>query len=177
MKYAYLLAAAAGLATVAAPASAETYRFVITGDYSADFTLDSNPTPDDYVNGTGFALWDVNGFPDAVLGVADLSFYNAAIGGGMQIYDFYGASTLLVTDGAQLYSGPESTPGFLTGTFALTEYQGTGQYSLTISPLSTGPTVPEPATWAMMVGGFGLAGTALRRRGYKKGKTGLAFTA
>ena len=24
--------------------------------------------------------------------------------------------------------------------------------------------VPEPATWAMMIGGFGLAGAALRRR-------------
>ena len=27
-----------------------------------------------------------------------------------------------------------------------------------------GPSVPEPATWAMMIGGFGLAGGALRRR-------------
>ena len=26
------------------------------------------------------------------------------------------------------------------------------------------PTVPEPATWAMMIGGFGLVGTAMRRR-------------
>jgi hypothetical protein len=26
------------------------------------------------------------------------------------------------------------------------------------------PAVPEPATWAMMIGGFGLAGAALRRR-------------
>jgi fibro-slime domain-containing protein len=28
----------------------------------------------------------------------------------------------------------------------------------------TGPGVPEPAAWALMVGGFGLAGAALRRR-------------
>ena len=27
-----------------------------------------------------------------------------------------------------------------------------------------GPAVPEPATWALMIGGFGLAGAALRRR-------------
>ncbi len=26
------------------------------------------------------------------------------------------------------------------------------------------PGVPEPATWALMIGGFGLAGAALRRR-------------
>jgi hypothetical protein len=27
-----------------------------------------------------------------------------------------------------------------------------------------GPGVPEPASWALMIGGFGLAGAALRRR-------------
>jgi hypothetical protein len=26
------------------------------------------------------------------------------------------------------------------------------------------PSVPEPASWAMMVGGFGLLGAAIRRR-------------
>lgn len=30
--------------------------------------------------------------------------------------------------------------------------------------VATGPAVPEPSTWALMIGGFGLAGTALRRR-------------
>lgn len=30
--------------------------------------------------------------------------------------------------------------------------------------LAGGPAVPEPATWAMMLGGFGLIGAAMRRR-------------
>lgn len=34
-------------------------------------------------------------------------------------------------------------------------------YSLTVTQISA---VPEPATWAMMIAGFGLAGTALRSR-------------
>jgi len=34
----------------------------------------------------------------------------------------------------------------------------------TITVLDNGPSVPEPATWAMMITGFGMVGTALRRR-------------
>lgn len=42
-------------------------------------------------------------------------------------------------------------------------------YQLTVTGLTADPTfgsagVPEPAAWAMMLGGFGLAGSAMRRR-------------
>ena len=50
-----------------------------------------------------------------------------------------------------------------------------GAYKLTISgpgDISLSSAVPEPATWAMMIAGFGLAGAALRRR-----KGGLALAA
>jgi hypothetical protein len=33
-----------------------------------------------------------------------------------------------------------------------------------VTPLVAGAAVPEPASWAMMIGGFALAGAALRRR-------------
>lgn len=174
MKYIALFTAAAaiGLAT-SAPASADPFKFVITGDYSASFVLDSNPMPDAAFTGSYFTLWDVPGFPDAVLGVADISFFNAINGGGLGIEDFYGINLLLLTDGPQLYSGTEANPFFKTGTFALSEYQGTGSYSLTISALG----VPEPAAWGMMIAGFGLAGAALRRRSYKQGRMRVAYAA
>ena len=70
---------------------------------------------------------------------------------------------LLSTDGPQLYSGAEATPTFLTGTFLLTEFGGTGTYTLTISNPAAAA-VPEPATWAMMLAGFGMVGVGLRRR-------------
>lgn len=47
---------------------------------------------------------------------------------------------------------------FFAGT---TESVGEGFLSRTVA---VGAAVPEPATWALMIGGFGLAGTALRRR-------------
>jgi hypothetical protein len=176
MKHARILAAAAAMAiATAAPAQADPFKFVITGDYSASFILDSSPSPDDGIVGLYFTLWDIEGFPDAIFGLADVHFYNGSFGGGIGIEDFYGDTFLLLTDGPQLYSGGEDAPTFLTGTYGLTEYQGTGTYSLTISAVSAA--VPEPAAWGMMIGGFGLAGAAMRRRGYAKGITKVAFAA
>jgi len=41
----------------------------------------------------------------------------------------------------------------------------TGSASATVDwTISYGPAIPEPATWAMMIGGFGLVGAAARRR-------------
>ena len=37
-------------------------------------------------------------------------------------------------------------------------------YDFTEAVVNPPSAVPEPATWAMMITGFGLAGTALRRR-------------
>ena len=34
---------------------------------------------------------------------------------------------------------------------------------ISVAAVETGA-IPEPATWALMIGGFGLAGAALRRR-------------
>lgn len=42
-----------------------------------------------------------------------------------------------------------------------------GAYALTISGpgvISVGGAIPEPATWALMIGGFALTGAAMRRR-------------
>jgi len=39
-----------------------------------------------------------------------------------------------------------------------------GQLNVVANSTFAGPAVPEPATWALMIGGFGLAGAALRRR-------------
>jgi hypothetical protein len=156
-----LLAASAAILSVSAPSHAVLLNFTISGDYSASFQLDSNPTPDDFSSGTSFTLWDVPGFPDAAFGIADLEFWNASSMGGLTITDFWGGGlTLFDATGTQLYSGPESAPTFIAGVYSLTELGGGGTYRLTIAA----PGIPEPAVWAMMIAGFGVAGAAMRRR-------------
>jgi len=156
------IAAAAAMVTAGAAAHADTYQYTLSGAYSASWTLDSNLLPDEEFEGEGFILYDVQGnFTGSLINYVDLTFYHSDIGGGIQIDDYYGGSTLLIADGPQLYSGSEASPVFSLGTFALTEYQGTGSYTLTVTNLSA---VPEPASIALLLGGLGLVGAAAARR-------------
>lgn len=65
--------------------------------------------------------------------------------------------------GAQLdATGTWFSPGFPGGLFSISGAPGPLPEPPPIDP--PGPPVPEPGTWALMLLGFGLAGTALRRR-------------
>lgn len=71
--------------------------------------------------------------------------------------------------GPQLFTGPTANPIFATGVFDLSDIprQFTTDplqvnYRLTISEVQAA--VPEPATWAMMMFGFGAIGVAVRHR-------------
>ena len=144
-----------------------TLQFTLTGNYSASWQLNPTITSDYSVDGVGFLLFDVEGnFPRSMFDVADLTFYHGDVGGGLEIYDYYGDLELLLTDGPQLYSGPESSPTFNLGTFSLTDFNGTGRYTLTVTDLDAPPAgtdVPEPASAAILLGGLGLM-ACLRKR-------------
>jgi len=153
--------AATALLGAAAAHAAPTYQFTLTGVYTASWQLSATPTPDDHFTGESFTVWNVPGsFAGASTALADLTFFNNARGGGLSIYDFNAGVSLLSTDGPQLFSGSEGAPAFSLGTYALTAYQGTNQYALTVAQVST---VPEPSSLTLLMCGL-LCGALARRR-------------
>lgn len=140
-------------------ANATVLQFNLTGDYTASFKLDTADIPNDYDIGAGFVQFSVQGmFPGSLTNVVNVIFFNATEGGGLRFDEEDGSATLLNTNGPQLYTGLEDAPTILLGTFPLTEFEGTGNYTLTIAE------VPEPATGAMLLGGFAILYGMRRRR-------------
>lgn len=66
-----------------------------------------------------------------------------------------------VTEGTELYEWRRYTQHKFEVYADHNNYAAPFDYTLTVTRISG---VPEPATWAMLVAGFGLAGSALRRR-------------
>lgn len=153
------LAALLAAALLTGPANAVLLDFTLTGDYTGGWQIDSDAVPNE-ISDQGYLIYDVT-FEDSLLGYADFHFNLDQFGGGLRINDFNGEREILDSSGPQLFTGTPDRPTFRTGQFSLSQVNGAGQYLLTIGLAGA---VPEPMTWAMMTVGFGIVGTAARRR-------------
>lgn len=149
------VAALASLAAIPAEAAQFDFQF---GDYS--WSIDSDDAP--YQNDTdGLVYAGIASLRSGTTGPTfDIDFFSDSKNGGLRLTDA-DSGDISAFSGATLYSIVGSTIGFNTGNFDLTPVSGGTPSRLTIS---TAAAVPEPATWAMMIVGFGMAGAALRSR-------------
>lgn len=185
-KFLGALAASLAMAVVPASVSAAPLLFTITGlqpnTYSASFTLDTAASPSitlpgqsvryngltiNYMLPGGSAVFTDNGpFDGAVFRTAGQE------SGGFNVTRLDQAGNFgngIFLYGPQIFSGTTANPVFAPGSFDLSDIQppfSTSPLQVNYRLVISDPTaaVPEPASWAMMIGGFGLVGATLRTR-------------
>lgn len=139
--------------------------FSVNGAVSdSDATLKYGSTLVDYTNQATFNALLNNGSLASLNALFDGTFDSAGTGagglrdfgpGGVGPSGFVGNLWLV----AASFNGPESVQCNNRG--CKTSVDGFKFSNLTVN---TVPSIPEPATWAMMIAGFGLTGAAIRRR-------------
>lgn len=179
----WLLAIGAGLAAMAAmPAHAEILIYKLTGAYTASWTIDTATAPDPYVAGDTATFKGLTGlFPDPndpsiIYAIAEICFFGPAYTGfeidenGNNANHYLEVSGDDTIPGNRLVQFDDSSGQFtlLTGEFDLVRYDsiaGENDYATTyhLSVNAAPPAVPEPQSWALTIGGLGLAGAMLRR--------------
>jgi choice-of-anchor C domain-containing protein len=125
----------------------QTFATTVGTDYTVTFDLSGNP---DGGTGTKLALTTISG------SLPQLSTYTVTAANSRANMNWQTYSYTFTAFAAQS-----------TLTFASFEYSPYGPALDNVSVLETdgsGATVPEPATWALMIGGFGLVGATARRR-------------
>jgi hypothetical protein len=131
------------------PLVATGYRYEITG---GGLLITSAQFAAALVDSDGYQIYSLD---DILLGVVQ-------VGGTFTFADAVAGFVLRGIDPLNMLD-PANTAAFVTG---LT-FNGAGQVQMSQTPidiLDVGGAVPEPATWATMLVGFGLIGAALRRR-------------
>jgi hypothetical protein len=125
--------------------------------------LPSSPTPaPGFPTPHFFVLDNVPVYYNGVLATADMEFASALIGGGVVVdiagVDFNGLSDPFLALGTQLFSGPTSSPTFLTGQYSLE-----GEFSQETGP-ATLVITPEPSTFLLLASGILVFAGSARRK-------------
>jgi hypothetical protein len=148
----------------ASEASATTLLFNFDGSFTASFELDSMPTPTSF---TDFGFLGQSTFADVpiVFNGVDRTA-NLIFGTGLAAkLNIVGPGIPFTQlSGDTLFTGTTANPVFSPGVFRLQNPFLGQSLTVTITPAPTAGAIPEPATWAMLIAGFGLMGVAMRRR-------------
>ncbi len=153
-----VLLASVAVVALATPASAVNYVFTLSGGLTGTWELPASPTPD-VVFTESFRINSVSGILNGDPFTGPMEFFVDSEGGGVCAGIF---CSLLDLYGAQLFTGTTAAPTFKLGSFNMADVAGSPLATLVIT--EAGAAIPEPATWAMLIAGFGLVGTGLRRR-------------
>lgn len=89
--------------------------------------------------------------------------FDTALLGGFAIGNSGAAFPVICWAGTGISCGGEPSPSLVIGADYPSDSEFTGT-SGTLVIASVAGVVPEPAAWLLMIGGFGLVGSALRRR-------------
>jgi hypothetical protein len=164
MKTLALIALAFALPGTAMAAGPQIEYRISGAGHSAVFRLDANPVPEFLDPGYSFGV-TTTGLFDGVANLVGVTFYLDPFEGPADV----AAGGLTYLDNTSFFSFDVAGPQLFGGTIDAPTLRAFAPEQLT--DLSTGETitlsaraVPEPAAWAMMVAGFGLAGAAMRRR-------------
>lgn len=157
-------------------------------DYGINFSNNSLSLIDSTAGGSGNTGNDPSGVTTLIFlsgGAATMNvaagfdtgfsfFYAAGLAGSVTVYDGLNATGNVL---ASLTLDPTNNPYYdwtaigvsFAGIAHSVDFGGSANYvafdNITLgSDTPGGGTVPEPATWALMIGGFGMVGGAMRRR-------------
>jgi hypothetical protein len=156
-----LAASVAGLLCGVATAQAQELKFTYVEPDGVDISFEqlANPTPTFYALGQG-TIVDVADWTGTPGPYTNLTWYASGAGGGFSTPDF-----VINLFGGQVYTGTEAAPVFAPGVYTGTEYSNGEKGTLTVTLVS----VPEPATWAMLLIGLAATGAALRTARRREG--------
>jgi hypothetical protein len=173
-----MIALAAAMLATAAPAAATiTYQFEATSAFSGVFGRFTVNVPAPITTATTFAVDDLNfcevtSGPDLVCGPPKFRFDLTFSGQAADVVEFAFTNPDTGSGGSNFYYFAAGVFGTSVpvGTAATFSTFGFGENQAATLTIFNGgnddgpPAVPEPASWAMLIAGFGLVGAAARRR-------------